>query len=138
MNNIINSSGIYDITSYNLTSNKATIFSTLFVSGVTILNNATTCTSSLNASGITTFNNYTIMNSETQLQPKLLLSGQEFLIPSQTSTDGVALLLGTNRLNSRVLFIGDSAKLTQNATNSILVLNPSGRFDCTSTDGTTR
>ncbi len=82
MNNIINSSGIYDITSYNLTSNKATIFSTLYVSGLTILNNATTCTSSLNVSGITTFNNYTIMNSETQLQPKLLLSGQEFLIPS--------------------------------------------------------
>ena len=29
MNNIINSSGIYDINSYNLTTNKATILSTL-------------------------------------------------------------------------------------------------------------
>ena len=39
MNNIINSSGIYDITSYNLTSNNATILSTLNVSGTTTLNN---------------------------------------------------------------------------------------------------
>ena len=33
MNNIINSSGIYDITSYNLTSNNATILSLLNIGG---------------------------------------------------------------------------------------------------------
>ena len=60
------------------------------------------------------------------------------MIPSQTSTDGVVLLLGINRLNSRCLFIGDSAKLTQNVTNSVIALNPTGRFDCTSTDGAAR
>ncbi len=64
------------------------------------------------------------------------MSGQEYLIAAQTSTDGVALLLGLNRLNSRCLFIGDSANLTQNTTNSII--NPTGRFDCTSTDGSLR
>jgi hypothetical protein len=77
MNHIINSSGVYDITSYNLTSIKATVLSSVNVSGFTTLNN-TTCTSSLNVSGITTFHNYTIMNSEIQLQSKLLLSGQEY------------------------------------------------------------
>ena len=40
MNNIINSSGIYDITSYNLTSNNATILSTLNVGG-NIIGNST-------------------------------------------------------------------------------------------------
>ena len=45
------------------------------------------------------------MNSETQLQPKLLLSGQEYLVPFTTSTEGLALILGTNGLNSHVLFI---------------------------------
>jgi hypothetical protein len=39
MDNIISSSGVYDITSYNLKSNNTTIFSTLSVSGTTALNN---------------------------------------------------------------------------------------------------
>ena len=105
------------------------------VAGTTRLNNATTCIPSLNVSGVTTLNNYTIINGYTQLQPKLLLSGQEYLIPAQTATDGVALLFGLNRLNSRCssLFIGGSANSTQNSTNSVISLNPTGRFDCTST-----
>ncbi len=36
MNNIINSSGVNDITSYSLTSNKATILSTLNIGGYLI------------------------------------------------------------------------------------------------------
>jgi hypothetical protein len=84
-----------------------------------LFNNTITITS-LNVSGIITFNNYTVMNSETQLQPKLLFSGQEYLVPFTTSTDGVALLLGSNRLNSRILSIEDSAKLTSNIANSII------------------
>ena len=47
-------------------------------------------------------------------------------------------MLGLNRLNSRCLFIGDSANLTQNSANSVISLNPTGRFDCTSTDGSLR
>ncbi len=47
-------------------------------------------------------------------------------------------MLGLNRLNCRCLFIGDGANLIQNTTNSIISLNPTGRFDCTSTDGSLR
>ena len=62
------------------------------------------------------------------------------MIPGQTATDGVALLFGLNRLNSRCssLFIGGSANSTQNSTNSVISLNPTGRFDCTSTGGSLR
>jgi NDP-sugar pyrophosphorylase family protein len=62
MNYNINSSGVYDITSYNLISNKATIFSTLNILGSTTLNN-TTINSSLNVSGLTILNKTTINNS---------------------------------------------------------------------------
>ena len=41
MNNIINSSGVYDINSYNSISNNTTILSTFNVSGSTILNKTT-------------------------------------------------------------------------------------------------
>ena len=92
----------------------------------------------MNVSGITTLNNKTLINGTTQLEPKILLSGQEYLTAATTSTDGVALVLGANRVNSRVLFIADSAKLTQNTTNSVVSINPTGRFDCTSTDGSLR
>ena len=92
----------------------------------------------MNVSGITTLSNKTIINGTTQLDPKILLSGQEYLVPSTTSTDGIALLLGANRINTRLLFIADSTKLIQNATNPVVSINPTGRFDCTSTDSTTR
>ena len=36
MNNIINSSGIYDVNSYNLTTNNATVLSTLNIGGYII------------------------------------------------------------------------------------------------------
>jgi hypothetical protein len=115
-----------------------TCISSLNVSGITTLSNNTTLVSSLNLSGITTFNNYTIINGNNQLEPKLLLSGQEYLVPYQTSTDGIALLLGANRISSRLLFIADSAKLIQNTTNPIMSLSPTGRIDCTSTDSSVR
>ena len=84
----------------NLTNPSTLTTNNLNVSGTTKLNNSTTLISSLNVSGITTLNNYTIINGNNQLEPKILLSGQEYLIPAQTSTDGVALLLGANRLNT--------------------------------------
>ncbi len=108
------------------------------MSGTTKLNNATSIYSSLNISRVTTLNNYTIINGNNQLEPKLLLSGQEYLIPLQTSSEGVELLLCANRTDTRFLFIGDSTKLLQNTTNPIVSINPTGRFDCTSTDGSLR
>jgi hypothetical protein len=62
MNNIINSSGVYDISSYNSIPNNANILSTFNVSGLTQLN-STTITSSLNVSGSTILNKTTINNS---------------------------------------------------------------------------
>jgi hypothetical protein len=41
MNNIINSSGVYDVNSYNSISNNTTILSTFKVSGLTQLNTTT-------------------------------------------------------------------------------------------------
>ena len=57
MNNINNSSGIYDITSYNLTSNNATILSTLNVGGSVIGPNTILSINNLNATTTTIFNN---------------------------------------------------------------------------------
>jgi hypothetical protein len=91
------------------------------------IESSTTCRSSLNVSGVTILNNFTIINGNTQLQSKISISGQEYLVAAQTDeTHGIALLLGINLLNARALFIWDSAKLRQNATNSVIALNPSG------------
>ncbi len=57
MNNIINSSGVYDNNSYNSILNNTTILSTFNVSGLTQLNTAT-INSSLNVSGSTILINY--------------------------------------------------------------------------------
>jgi hypothetical protein len=62
MGNIINSSGVYDISSYNSISNNATILSSFNVSGLAQLN-YTTITSSLNVSGSTILNITTIDNT---------------------------------------------------------------------------
>jgi hypothetical protein len=81
--------------------------------------------------------------STTQLQPRLILSGQEFYVPfngtlQNSSAEGIALLSGVNRAGNRQLWIGDSANLTQNATNSVLRLTNLGYIDCIATDGLTR
>jgi hypothetical protein len=81
--------------------------------------------------------------STTQLEPRLILSGQEFYVPfngtlQNSSTEGIAFLSGVNRAGNRQLWIGDSANLTQNATNSVLRLTNLGYIDCIGTDGLTR
>jgi hypothetical protein len=81
--------------------------------------------------------------STTQLQSRLNLSGQEFYLPfsgglQNSSAEGIAFLCGVNRAGNRQLWIGDSANLTQNATNSVLRLTNLGYIDCIGTDGLTR
>lgn len=66
----------------------------LNVSGATKLNHAITCFSSLNVSGITALNNKTLINGFTPLELKILLSGQDCLIPFQTSTDALEETIG--------------------------------------------
>lgn len=77
------------------------------------------------------------LNSSTQLQSRINLTGQEFYVAGNTSTDGIALLLGVNRTGNRQLWIADTANLTQNATNSVIRITPGGYIDCIATNGTT-
>jgi hypothetical protein len=62
------------------------------------------------------------LNSSIQTLPRIILSGQEFFGAGQTSTNGIALLTGVNRLDNRQLWVGDSAALTSNTTNSVIRL----------------
>ena len=95
MNNNINSSGVYDITSYNLKSNNTTIFSTLNVSGTTTLNNViingslnstnflnnnTTINGTLNVSGTTTLSNNTTINGTLNVSGKTLLNNNSTVV----------------------------------------------------------
>ncbi len=65
MNNIINSSGIYDITAYNLTTNKATILSTLTIGDYII--GSGTALSNLNYGSITNPPDLTLYNGWTKI-----------------------------------------------------------------------
>jgi hypothetical protein len=76
-----------------------------------------------------------------QNKARLTLTGQEFYQAGNTSTDGIGLVLGVNRTDNRQLFICDTSKLAQNATNSMIRITVGGTstsIDSTSTDGTTR
>ncbi len=73
-----------------------------------------------------------------QLESKLNLTGQEFLSPSFTSTDGIAFLLGVNRANNRNIWLADTAKLAVNTTNPTLTLSPYGFIGSYATDGATK
>lgn len=65
------------------------------------------------------------VSGNSQLEARILLSGQEFLSPSFNSSNGIALLVGVNRTNNRQLWIADSGNLTQNTTNAALTLSAS-------------
>jgi hypothetical protein len=76
--------------------------------------------------------------SSTQISNRLLLSGQEFFAPGNTSTSGVAVRLGTNRAGERQLWFADSAQAI-NATNTQLRMrffSTSASVDAITTDGT--
>ena len=75
------------------------------------------------------------LNTSTQLQSRIKLTGQEFYQAANTSTDGIALLLGVNRTDNRQLWIADTAKLTQNATNPTIRISSEGYIDCIATNG---
>ena len=63
MNSNINSSGLYDVNSYNLTTTNTTVLSTLNVSGLTTLSNDTNILGTLNVSGNALLHNFTTINS---------------------------------------------------------------------------
>ena len=79
--------------------------------------------------------------STTQLQPRLILSGQEFYAAynpafGNLQSSGIALLCGVNRTGNKQLWITDSSTLAQNSTNFCLRLTQT-TIDCVATDGTT-
>jgi hypothetical protein len=78
------------------------------------------------------------VNSSTQSSARIVLSGQEFYQAGNTDTDGPSLLCGVNRTGNKQLWIGNSASLTQNTTNPIIRIIPTGTtIDAIATDGNT-
>lgn len=61
-----------------------------------------------------------ILSNTSQLVSRLRLAGQEFYQSGNSSTDGIAVLIGVNRSNNRQLWLADSANLAQNTTNATL------------------
>jgi len=129
MNNIINSSGIYDITSYNLTSNNATILSTLNVSGTTTLNNViingsfnsnnsinsnTTINGTLNVSGTTSLRNTTTISSSLNVSGTTTLNNVT-TINSSLNVSGTTRLNNTTTINSS-LNVSGTTTLNNNST----------------------
>jgi hypothetical protein len=83
-----------------------------------------------------------VNNGTTQLQPKRTSTAQEFYEGTNTSGDGIGSILGVNRTNNRLLWIGDTQS-TLNATNTILRFsvggtNSTSAIDAIATDGATR
>lgn len=73
-----------------------------------------------------------------QLKARIALTGQEFYQAGNTSTDGIAILLGVNRSGNRQIWFGDTAQLTQNSTNRVIRFYPNnGEISAIATDGST-
>jgi len=74
----------------------------------------------------------------TAVKARIALTGTEFYNSANTSTDGIGLILGTNRTANRQLWIGDTSALTQNSTNRVIRFYPNaGDISAIATDGTT-
>jgi hypothetical protein len=120
MNNINNSSGIYDITSYNLTSNNATILSTLNVGGSVIGPNTILSINILNATTTTILNHLNSLSTYSNLNISNLQS------TSTTTFDNLNSLSTYSSLNISNLQSTSTSifnNLNSLSTNSILLIN---------------
>jgi hypothetical protein len=73
-----------------------------------------------------------------QNKARITFTGQEFFAPSNTSTDGVAMILGTNRTNNRQMWIADTAAMAINSTNKVIRFLPNtAEISAIATDGGT-
>jgi len=91
--------------------------------------------------GVTNISANLQIASTTQTDERVRLSGQEFFQSSNTSEEGISLLLGINRSNNRQLWVADSANLAQNATNAVVRIQPTNsgsNVTALATNGTTR
>lgn len=75
--------------------------------------------------------------STTQISNRLLLSGQEFYAPGNTSASGVAIRLGTNRAGERQIWFADSSQPLNNTNSQIRMrfYSSSASLDAITTDG---
>jgi hypothetical protein len=102
------------------------------------------CINSANNVGIGTNspNNLLDLYSATQTQPRILLSGNEYFEGTNTSSNGLVMLLGVNRTNNKQVWIADSQRLsTTSTTNPSIrmgILASNGFIDCVATNGSTR
>ena len=102
MNNIINSSGVYDINSYNSISNNTTILSTFNVSGSTILNK-TTINNFLYVSG------FTILNNNTSINSSLIVSGNTIINSNSTINSSLYINTTIDENNKAALSVDSSS-----------------------------
>jgi hypothetical protein len=78
-----------------------------------------------------------VLSDTTPSAARIVLSGQEFYQAGNTSTDGIAFLLGVNRTGNRQLWFADSAAQTPNSTNTVIRISPNiAAIDALSTDAT--
>ena len=87
-------------------------------------------------------NTHVDISDSVQNKARLMFTGQEFFQASNTSTEGVAMILGTNRTNNRQLWVADSAAMALNSTNRIIRILPNfngvlSDISAISTDATT-
>lgn len=91
--------------------------------------------------GTSSTNSKLTIYGTTQLQSRISLTGIEYYTGTNTNGDGIGLLLGVNRTSNRQLWIGYTANLTQNTTNTICRIaigTSSCGIDAVATDGLTR
>ncbi len=125
MNNIINSSGVYDINSYNSISNNTTILSSTFnVSGLTQLN-TTTINSSLNVSGSTILNKATINNSlyisgDTTLN-NIVTINSSLIVSGNTIINSNSTINSSLYINTSIIEVNKAALSVDSSSAGILV-----------------
>jgi hypothetical protein len=75
----------------------------------------------------------------TQVKARLALTGQEYSTAGNSSTDGIALILGVNQTGNRQLWIGTTSGIAQNGTNRVFRMYPEvGDISALSTNGTSQ
>ncbi len=111
MNYNINSSGLYDVNSYNLVSTNATILSSLNVSGLTTLSNDTNILGTLNVSGNALLHNFITMNSPLYINTNQTTTISALSVNS-TSASILVNIVQNLGLPVKILFLNGFLNLT--------------------------
>jgi hypothetical protein len=114
----------------------------LFSFNQTTTNSVFTNVTSTNITGVNQTLGKLSVFSSTQLTSRIDLTGQEYYLPSNTSTDGIALMLGVNRSSgNRQLWIGASNLVSPQSSTAgvlrVLVGGSTVTLNAIATDGVT-